>query len=178
MGGGHCLLCAMVLGLFFKGIITAGEDGSKKGGSIKVNQDGKIIILECENNPPMINWEKDGMDLSHSETQLRLGSVMDDPRGVYQCVNGSKTTLQVYVRMCQNCIEWNLPTIIGLTLASLVATSFLGVAVYCIGAEESGQRSRASDKQTLLANDQLYQPLGERNNGQYSHIGVAKSRHR
>ncbi|XP_020649748.1 T-cell surface glycoprotein CD3 gamma chain isoform X2 [Pogona vitticeps] len=37
---------------------------------------------------------------------------------------------------------------------------------------------RTSDKQTLLANEQLYQPLGERNNGQYSHIGVANMRRR
>ncbi|XP_060643280.2 T-cell surface glycoprotein CD3 delta chain [Anolis sagrei] len=104
---------------------------------------------------------------------------MDDPRGSFSCESGVQTaSLQVFFRMCQNCILLDAPTILGIGIASLVATLFLAVAVFCLAVEEPGLRSQASDKQNLLANEQLYQPLGERNNGQYSHVGVAKTRHR
>ncbi|XP_028564687.2 T-cell surface glycoprotein CD3 gamma chain-like [Podarcis muralis] len=170
MGRSQHLLCAAFLfGLLFsKGIA---ED------SITVKQQKNNIVLYCEaedKNLP-ISWRKDGNALNHGNSSLSLGDILDDPRGVFEC---SSARLQVFVRMCQNCIRLDVAAIMGILLASIVATFFLAVGVYCIAAGEPGRRSQASDKQTLLANEQLYQPLGERNNGQYSHIGVAKTRHR
>ncbi|XP_009893036.1 PREDICTED: T-cell surface glycoprotein CD3 delta chain [Charadrius vociferus] len=49
--------------------------------------------------------------------------------------------------------------------------------------ETGGKRSpplqvhyRTSDRQNLIANEQLYQPLGERDDGQYSRLAPAKAR--
>ncbi|NXX16773.1 CD3G protein, partial [Podargus strigoides] len=82
-----------------------------------------------------------------------------DPRGIYTCETGDKkrASLQVHYRMCQNCIEVDAPTISGIVVADVVATIFLAVAVYCITGQDKGRLSRASDRQNLIANEQLYQ---------------------
>ncbi|NXI34871.1 CD3G protein, partial [Galbula dea] len=82
-----------------------------------------------------------------------------DPRGTYMCETESRKSspLQVYYRMCQNCIEVDVPTISGIVVADVVATVFLAVAVYCITGPGKGHMSRASDRQNLIANEQLYQ---------------------
>uniref|UniRef100_A0A670K8M2 Ig-like domain-containing protein n=1 Tax=Podarcis muralis TaxID=64176 RepID=A0A670K8M2_PODMU len=125
-------------------------------GSITVKQQKNDIVLYCEaedKNLP-ISWRKDGNALNHGNSSLSLGDILDDPRGVFEC---SSARLQVFVRMCQNCIRLDVAAIMGILLASIVATFFLAVGVYCIAAGEPGRRSQASDKQTLLANEQLYQ---------------------
>ncbi|NXE13847.1 CD3G protein, partial [Lophotis ruficrista] len=83
-----------------------------------------------------------------------------DPRGIYSCETGGtkrSPSLQVYYRMCQNCIQVDAPTISGIVIADVVATIFLAVAVYCITGQDRGRMSRASDRQNLIANEQLYQ---------------------
>ncbi|NXF38497.1 CD3D protein, partial [Nyctibius bracteatus] len=83
-----------------------------------------------------------------------------DPRGTYKCRTEGRPespSLQVYYRMCQNCIEVDAPTISGIVVADVVATVFLAVAVYCITGQAKGRMSRASDRQNLIANEQLYQ---------------------
>ncbi|NXQ82897.1 CD3D protein, partial [Nyctibius grandis] len=83
-----------------------------------------------------------------------------DPRGTYKCRtdDGKESpSLQVHYRMCQNCIEVDAPTISGIVVADVVATIFLAVAVYCITGQAKGRMSRASDRQNLIANEQLYQ---------------------
>ncbi|NXL86189.1 CD3G protein, partial [Alectura lathami] len=82
-----------------------------------------------------------------------------DPRGTYNCSvkGGQSAALQVHYRMCQNCIEVDAPTISGIVVADVVATVFLAIAVYCITGQDKGRKSRASDRQNLIANDQLYQ---------------------
>ncbi|XP_061448649.1 T-cell surface glycoprotein CD3 gamma chain-like [Rhineura floridana] len=182
MGRSQHLLCAALLGLLSKGILIAAGNSAAETTTeiITVKQSRKSIILQCEaDKNAMVQWKKNGKALSHTDKELPLGFAVDDPRGFYEC-NNSKTTdsLHVFFRMCQNCIHLNLATILGVLVASIVATFFLAVAVYCIAAEKPGQRSQASDKQTLLANEQLYQPLGDRSNGQYSHLQAAKRRHR
>ncbi|NWX91985.1 CD3D protein, partial [Nothoprocta pentlandii] len=59
--------------------------------------------------------------------------------------------------VCQNCIELDAATISGIVVADVVATVFLAIAVYCISGHDKGRLSRASDRQNLIANDQLYQ---------------------
>ncbi|NXU25351.1 CD3D protein, partial [Thalassarche chlororhynchos] len=81
-----------------------------------------------------------------------------DPRGIYTCETESrKKSLQVHYRMCQNCIEVDAPTISAIVVADVVATVLLAVAVYCITGQDKGRMSRASDRQNLIANEQLYQ---------------------
>ncbi|KFO92324.1 T-cell surface glycoprotein CD3 gamma chain, partial [Buceros rhinoceros silvestris] len=136
------------------------------------------VLLQCgkENQKPVI-WLKSGERIANV-TRLDLGSAYDDPRGIYACeINGKRSSsLQVHYRMCQNCIEVDAPTISGIVVADVVATIFLAVAVYCITGQDKGRMSRASDRQNLIANEQLYQPLGERDDGQYSRLAPTKAR--
>uniref|UniRef100_A0A8C4UW96 CD3 gamma/delta subunit Ig-like domain-containing protein n=1 Tax=Falco tinnunculus TaxID=100819 RepID=A0A8C4UW96_FALTI len=150
-----------------------------RGQKVKVKEASGKVFLHCETSSrgPII-WLKNG-DMIANATQLDLGTAYDDPRGTYACeTENGKTSppFQVHYRMCQNCIEVDAPTISGIVVADVVATIFLAVAVYCITGQDKGRMSRASDRQNLIANEQLYQPLGERDDEQYSQLAPAKAR--
>ncbi|XP_049569359.1 T-cell surface glycoprotein CD3 gamma chain isoform X1 [Orcinus orca] len=126
------------------------------------NQEDGSVILTCDMNENVIRWFKDEVEISPVNTSKKtwnLGSSTKDPRGIYWC-QGSKNRskpLQVYYRMCQNCIELNLATVSGFIFAEIISIFLLAVGVYYIAGQEGVRQSRASDKQTLLSNDQLYQ---------------------
>ncbi|NXE78853.1 CD3D protein, partial [Cochlearius cochlearius] len=150
-----------------------------QGQKVIVKEASGKVFLQCkiDSSGPVI-WLKDGNAIGNT-TQLDLGAVYNDPRGIYKCQtqDGKESSpLQVHYRMCQNCIEVDAPTISGIVVADVVATVFLAVAVYCITGQDKGRMSRASDRQNLIANEQLYQPLGERDDGQYSRLAPAKAR--
>ncbi|KAJ7424933.1 T-cell surface glycoprotein CD3 gamma chain [Pitangus sulphuratus] len=148
------------------------------------NQEPKIIVketsgkvfLQCTTQGE-VTWWKDGNEVGN-ENQLELSAVYDDPRGLYTCKVGETTegTLQVHYRMCQNCIEVDAATVSGIVIADVIATMLLAVAVYCVTSHDRGHMSRASDRQNLIANDQLYQPLGEREDEQYSQLAPTRAR--
>ncbi|XP_050766880.1 T-cell surface glycoprotein CD3 gamma chain-like isoform X2 [Gymnogyps californianus] len=150
-----------------------------RGENIIVKEASGKVFLQCvTGSQSEVIWLKDGKTIGNT-TQLDLGAVYDDPRGTYTCEteSGRKSFhLQLHYRMCQNCIEVDAPTISGIVIADVVATVFLAVAVYCITGQDKGRMSRASDRQNLIANEQLYQPLGERDDGQYSRLAPAKAR--
>lgn len=104
-----------------------------------------------------------------------LGRWTLDPQGMYECnkTDGKgSSTLQVYFRMCQNCVELDSATLAGLVVSDIIATLLLALGVYCFAGHETGRRvSSAADTQGLMKNDQLYQPLGDRKNDQYSSLG-------
>ncbi|XP_071582860.1 T-cell surface glycoprotein CD3 delta chain [Heliangelus exortis] len=149
-----------------------------RGQKVIVKEASGKVFLQCVlSSPGQVRWWKDGTVIGNV-TQLDLGAAYDDPRGSYTCETGKgemSSPLQVHYRMCQNCIEVDAPTISGIVIADVVATIFLAVAVYCITGQEKGRLSRASDRQNLIANEQLYQPLGERGDGQYSRLAPAKA---
>ncbi|XP_052044458.1 T-cell surface glycoprotein CD3 delta chain [Apodemus sylvaticus] len=107
---------------------------------------------------------------------LNLGKGILDPRGVYTC-NGTEelaeevSTVQVYYRMCQNCVELDSATMAGVIIIDLITTLLLALGVYCFAGHETGRLSRAADIQALLKNEQLYQPLRDREDAQYSRLG-------
>ncbi|XP_007456380.1 PREDICTED: T-cell surface glycoprotein CD3 gamma chain [Lipotes vexillifer] len=139
------------------------------------NREDGSVLLTCDMNEKVIRWFKDEVEISPvntSKNTWNLGSSSKDPRGIYWC-QGSKNrskSLQVYYRMCQNCIELNSATVSGFIFAEIISIFLLAVGVYHIAGQEGVRQSRASDKQTLLSNDQLYQPLKEREDDQYSHL--------
>ncbi|XP_058519820.1 T-cell surface glycoprotein CD3 gamma chain [Ochotona princeps] len=138
-------------------------------------RDDGSVLLTCKLPGTDILWLKDGKELNSLNTDKNtwnLGSSTKDPRGIYSCQGSQKTTatLQVYFRMCQNCIELNAGTVSGFLFAEIVSIFFLAVGVYFIAGQDGVRQSRASDKQTLLPNDQLYQPLKDREDDQYSHL--------
>ncbi|XP_060107591.1 T-cell surface glycoprotein CD3 gamma chain-like [Heteronotia binoei] len=181
MGGCQHLLIVMALALIVRGIVViAGNSG--QGVSIQVKHEKNRVFLHCkvEKDRSVLGWSKDGSNIGGANTsKLLVGLATEDPRGLYQCRSTEgNASLQLYFRMCQYCVQLNVATVLGIVVADFIATAALMGAVWCLAAQEPGQPSRASDKQALLASDQLYQPLGERHNGQYSHIGVAKARRR
>ncbi|XP_025321124.1 T-cell surface glycoprotein CD3 gamma chain [Canis lupus dingo] len=174
----------MELGKHLAGLILAvtllqGATAQKEQGfpMIKVDgnrEDGSVLLI-CDSQNKDIKWFEDGKERTlpkKDKKTLDLGSSMKDPQGIYQCqvAKNISKPLQVYYRMCQNCIELNAGTIIGFVFAEIISIFFLAVGVYFIAGQDGVRQSRASDKQTLLSNDQLYQPLRDRENDQYGHL--------
>ncbi|GAB1294138.1 T-cell surface glycoprotein CD3 delta chain [Apodemus speciosus] len=73
--------------------------------------------------------------------------------------------------VCQNCVELDSATMAGVIIADLITTLLLALGVYCFAGHETGRLSRAADIQALLKNEQLYQPLRDREDAQYSRLG-------
>nr|XP_012629077.1 T-cell surface glycoprotein CD3 delta chain isoform X2 [Microcebus murinus] len=133
------------------------------------------VFLKCNTN---ITWLEGTMGTPLSENKrLDLGKRILDPRGMYMC-NGTDTdtnanqlsTVQVYYRMCQNCVELNPASLAGIIITDIIATLLLALGVYCFAGHETGRLSGA-DIQALLRNDQVYQPLRDREDVQYSRLG-------
>ncbi|KAI5282535.1 T-cell surface glycoprotein CD3 gamma chain [Manis pentadactyla] len=139
------------------------------------NREDGSVLLTCDLKDQKISWFKDGKKISSlntSKNTWNLGSSAKDPQGMYWC-KGQKDRskpLQVYYRMCENCIELTAATVSGFVFAEIISILFLAVGVYFIAGQDGGHQSRASDKQTLLSNDQLYQPLKDREDDPYSHL--------
>uniref|UniRef100_A0A8B9MRM0 CD3 gamma/delta subunit Ig-like domain-containing protein n=1 Tax=Accipiter nisus TaxID=211598 RepID=A0A8B9MRM0_9AVES len=141
---------------------------------------GKVFLQCVTNLQSKIIWLKDGNRIGNG-TQLDLGAVYNDPRGVYKCQSedgneDSAGVLQVHYRMCQNCIEVDASTISGIVVADVVATIFLAVAVYCITGQDKGRMSRGEGRALLAAHGWGREPLGERDDGQYSRLAPPKAR--
>ncbi|XP_074071271.1 T-cell surface glycoprotein CD3 delta chain isoform X2 [Macrotis lagotis] len=116
-----------------------------------------------------------------SNKSADLGKKIQDPRGIYSCSDskGKKSSrLHVYYRMCQNCVEVNSGSLIGVLIADVIATIILAVGVYCFAGHEKEFLSTALEKQILMQNDTLYQPLKDRDDNSYSHIGGKRPRNK
>ncbi|CAK6448721.1 unnamed protein product [Pipistrellus nathusii] len=166
-------LAGLILAIFLlQGTIVQSQKGNHLV-TVDDNQEDGSVLLTCNLKGKDIKWFKDGKEITTTnEKTWSLGSSLKDPQGTYWCqgsVNNSKP-LQVYYRMCQNCIELNASTVSGFVFAEIFSVLFLAVGVYFIAGQDGVRQSRASDKQTLLSNDQLYQPLKDREDDQYSHL--------
>ncbi|XP_025854658.1 T-cell surface glycoprotein CD3 delta chain [Vulpes vulpes] len=132
------------------------------------------VFLTCNTSVLRIEGTM-GIQLPRSRT-LDLGKRILDPRGIYRCnateEQSDKTPyMQVYYRMCQNCVELDSATLAGIVITDIIATLLLALGVYCFAGHETGRSSKSADTQILLENDQLYQPLRDQNDAQYSHLG-------
>ncbi|XP_017378906.1 T-cell surface glycoprotein CD3 delta chain isoform X1 [Cebus imitator] len=132
------------------------------------------VFVNCNTS---ITWVEGTMGTPlANNTSLDLGKGILDPRGMYQC-NGTEkyagkvSTVQVYYRMCQNCVELYPATLAGIIVTDVIATLLLALGVYCFAGHETGRLSGAADTQALLRNDQVYQPLRDRDDAQYSRLG-------
>ncbi|XP_005328381.2 T-cell surface glycoprotein CD3 delta chain isoform X2 [Ictidomys tridecemlineatus] len=129
------------------------------------------VLLQCNSS---VMWLEGtvGTQLAVNKN-LDLGKRILDPRGTYVCegIDKKKSTVQIYYRMCQNCVELHPGTLAGIIVADIIATLLLALGVYCFTGHETGRLSGAVDTQTLLRNEQLYQPLRDHDDGQYSRLG-------
>ncbi|XP_010828719.1 PREDICTED: T-cell surface glycoprotein CD3 gamma chain [Bison bison bison] len=164
-------LAGLILAVF----LLQGTMAHVKEVKVDDNREDGSVILICVTNDTTITWLKDVEQIGSGDTKKNtwnLGSSTKDPRGIYKCEgsNNQSKSLQIYYRMCQNCIELNPSTVAGFIFTEIVSIFLLAVGVYFIAGQEGVRQSRASDKRTLLNNDQLYQPLKEREDDQYSHL--------
>ncbi|KAI5282538.1 T-Cell Surface Glycoprotein Cd3 Delta Chain [Manis pentadactyla] len=159
---------------FLAGLILAALFSQVSPFKIFVEELEDKVLVNCNTS---IRWVEGTMGkLISGNTSLDLGKRALDPRGVYMCEWTNEqpsrmSTVQVYYRMCQNCVELDSTTLAGIVFTDIIATLLLALGVYCFAGHETGRLSRAADTQVLLRNDQLYQPLRDRNNAQYSHLG-------
>ncbi|XP_010828718.1 PREDICTED: T-cell surface glycoprotein CD3 delta chain [Bison bison bison] len=138
---------------------------------LKVLEPEDKVMLECNSSITLLQGTE-GQEVSGNNKTRDLGKRIQDPRGMYQCgENAQQLILQVYYRMCQNCVELDTATLAGMIITDIIATVLLALGVYCFAGHETGRFSRAADTQALMGNDQLYQPLRERNDAQYSRLG-------
>ncbi|XP_045871160.1 T-cell surface glycoprotein CD3 delta chain isoform X1 [Meles meles] len=157
---------------FLSGLILAVLLSQGSLSKITVEELEDMVFLTCNTN---ITWLKGTLPLPHGK-MWNLGKRNLDPRGMYTCKGTDEQDhntpfTQVYFRMCQNCVELDSATLAGIIITDLIATLLLALGVYCFSGHETGRFSKAADTQVLLENDQLYQPLRDRNDAQYSHLG-------
>ncbi|KAL1782180.1 T-cell surface glycoprotein CD3 delta chain isoform X1 [Sigmodon hispidus] len=141
---------------------------------IPVIEDEDQVLVNC--NTSIVHLEGTAVAWFAKNKTLNLGKGLLDPRGLYKC-NGTEapwkevSTIQVYYRMCQNCVELDSATVAGIVITDLIATLLLALGVYCFAGHETGRLPGASNIQALLKNEQLYQPLRDRDDAQYSRLG-------
>ncbi|OBS58519.1 hypothetical protein A6R68_10384 [Neotoma lepida] len=110
----------------------------------------KISVTEYEDqvfvtcNTSIMHLEGTAEVWFAKNTTLNLGKGILDPRGLYKC-NGTEqlakevSTIQVYYRMCQNCVELDSATVAGVIITDLIATLLLALGVYCFAGHETGR---------------------------------------
>ncbi|XP_077106035.1 T-cell surface glycoprotein CD3 gamma chain-like isoform X1 [Ranitomeya variabilis] len=180
----HIIMVTFYFGLFVaflvKGAFSdpANDKDPAKDPDIHVNDD--ILYLKCAKD---YNWTKLDGETVASGKDLNLGSLWNDPRGIYalQKADGSEDSsetkyLHVFVRRCMNCIELNPGTIAGFIVADVIMIGLIAMAVYFVSGSEMRRPARASDKQNLIENNADYQVLGRRDNDQYSHLAPRPKR--
>uniref|UniRef100_H3BFR3 T-cell surface glycoprotein CD3 gamma chain n=1 Tax=Latimeria chalumnae TaxID=7897 RepID=H3BFR3_LATCH len=156
-------------------------------GPIEVQERGEQVVLACKGVASQnVQWKKDGEEILSNRRDnktLGIGKAEEDPRGLYGCSDtgpspASSHKLYVFFHMCENCVSLDPGTISGIIVGDIVATLLIAFAVYCVSAQNSIKTFRASDRQNLIQNDvnQLYQPLGDRDDSAYSHIGASRPR--
>ncbi|XP_051012284.1 T-cell surface glycoprotein CD3 delta chain [Acomys russatus] len=148
---------------------------------ILVTEDEDQVFVNC--NTSIVHLKGTVEEWMAKNKTLKLGKGILDPRGVYLCNGTDKlakevSTVQVYYRMCQNCVELDSATVAGVIITDLIATLLLALGVYCFAGHETGRLSGAADFQALLKNEQLYQPLRDRDDAQYSRLGGNWSRNK
>ncbi|XP_037360174.1 T-cell surface glycoprotein CD3 delta chain [Talpa occidentalis] len=159
---------------FLSGLVLAAFLFQVSSSAMEVKEIEEMVFLICNNTNGTIEKIIGTERTLVKNYAVHLGKRMLDPRGLYECKNNSennKDFLQIHYRMCQNCVELDSGTLSGIVVSDIIATLLLALGIYCFAGHETGRLSAAADTQVLMRNDQLYQPLRERNNDQYSSLG-------
>ncbi|XP_038610679.1 T-cell surface glycoprotein CD3 delta chain [Tachyglossus aculeatus] len=169
--------CRWLPGLILVVIVTQGVDSADgKQDNVKVEEIEDQLQVICNSTAfsllthPGAEWDR-----TVNESKIMIPKITD-PRLVIKCLSEKPAFLHVHLRMCQNCIEVDPATLVGIIMGDILATGLLALGVFCMARHEGRPLSTASDPRSLMANDQLYQPLRDRDDGQYSHIGGNRPR--
>uniref|UniRef100_A0A3B3X4B4 CD3 gamma/delta subunit Ig-like domain-containing protein n=1 Tax=Poecilia mexicana TaxID=48701 RepID=A0A3B3X4B4_9TELE len=105
---------------------------------IEVAETADGIKLSCEGN-------MSGNGMEGKELQL---TYRDNYTGEYECKDGPK--IFVKFRTCDNCVELDTSSIVGLAVGDVVATIVVGVAVYLIASQGRPGQVKATKKSKSL----------------------------
>ncbi|XP_039478379.1 T-cell surface glycoprotein CD3 delta chain-like isoform X1 [Oreochromis aureus] len=110
----------------------------------------------------------------HNDTVELKRQTKDEYTGEYTCTKTDDTskyvTIFVKFRSCDNCVELDIMSTVGMVIGNVVATIVIGVGVYLLASQTrtgpvvSNRKSKSSDRQHLVtesrgpSNDH-YQPL-------------------
>ncbi|XP_067364646.1 T-cell surface glycoprotein CD3 epsilon chain-like [Channa argus] len=113
--------------------------------SIQIKRSGPKFEIVC----------KDGKQLMKDNNEVNpLLEYRDENSGEYEC---DSHKIFVKFRTCDNCIEMDLGSIVGMVAGDLVATIVIGVAVYIIasqnGINPTYSQKKSSDRQHLVPNE-------------------------
>nr|BAB62071.1 CD3 [Paralichthys olivaceus] len=103
---------------------------------IKVTSSRDWITLNCNKKSDDASFKVNGVEKNPLTIRYK-----DESSGLYTCSlkveNNKIEEYEIYLKLqtCENCIELNLPTIVGLTIGDAVATILLGLAVYLIASQ-------------------------------------------
>ncbi|XP_047248372.1 T-cell surface glycoprotein CD3 delta chain-like [Girardinichthys multiradiatus] len=145
-------------------------------GDINVEKVGDGIMLSCTEG---VNVTGNGKN----EKTLHL-MYHDSNTGEYTCSeNENGPNIFVKYRTCDNCVELDTSSIVGLAVGDVVATIVVGVAVYLIASQaRTGQvkpTKKRSDKPNLIQNVQTdnsnYQQLRYKN-GEKAEYDIIKKK--
>ncbi|XP_062873189.1 T-cell surface glycoprotein CD3 delta chain-like [Trichomycterus rosablanca] len=115
----------------------------------------------------------------NNEKTMELDS-KDRSADIYTCVEGEKKQqLLVRIRTCENCIELDALTLSAIVIGNIVATVFIGVAIYSISSQPKAKifpGNKASDRVNLISNGEgdTYQQLKGGDRDTYSRLGKAR----
>uniref|UniRef100_A0A3P9NLP1 T-cell surface glycoprotein CD3 delta chain n=1 Tax=Poecilia reticulata TaxID=8081 RepID=A0A3P9NLP1_POERE len=113
---------------------------SEKQPEIQVIEVADGIKLSCKNGESI-----SGNGLEDKELQLTYS---DHYTGEYSCEKGPK--IFVKFRTCDNCVELDTASIVGLAVGDVVATIVVGVAVYLIASQGRPGQVKATKKSKSL----------------------------
>ncbi|KAK2846940.1 hypothetical protein Q5P01_009939 [Channa striata] len=125
--------------------LTESQEGAKKD-KITVKKTGNGIQLACSDTTLEIkNWDRTVVN-----TTLEY---KDENSGEYSCGEAGDK-IYVKFRTCDNCIELDQGSVIGMVVGDIVATIVIGVAVYLIASQDqirpNTSQKRSSDRQHLV----------------------------
>ncbi|KAJ8369037.1 hypothetical protein SKAU_G00090650 [Synaphobranchus kaupii] len=161
--------------------------GSADAGKLDIKTEAvgdQGVKITCANAVQVV-WKKDDKLFHTNATSIEL-EYNDDSTGEYKCIAGEET-LSIYVkfRTCDNCVDLDVGTVVGIVVGECVATALIGVAVYLLASQSQGKvyhpQNKASDRQNLLQNqqnDSTYQPLSHSGGGEYSQLEPRRGRKR
>ncbi|RVE64373.1 hypothetical protein OJAV_G00125100 [Oryzias javanicus] len=123
-----------------------------------------ITVEEYTNGIKLIckggSIKKDGIEVNETKEL----SYKDENSGEYQCETlgtAEKAESKIYVkfRTCDNCVEFDVTSIVSILVGNVVATAGIGVAVYLVASQTrtgqgSSNKKKRSDKQNLVRNEQ------------------------
>ncbi|KAM9359256.1 T-cell surface glycoprotein CD3 gamma chain [Symphorus nematophorus] len=125
--------------------------------TVKTVSDG--IVLSC--------GKENKIESENGKTVQDL-RYRDDNTGEYTCKHGSDfgNDPKIYVkfRTCDNCIELDTSSIVGIVVGNVVATIVIGVAVYLVASQTRigpVTSHKSSDRQHLVQNEMSNRPTNE-----------------